>query len=296
MHRREALTVGALLVLMVLAGCSAAGSLDMRRPTDDVELAQMASRPVPDHGEGASRTLQIARRAIENGSTTVRGSGPEIEPGRPFVYQNRYYDVSRTVIDRQQVTAVDIAVDYNGTAPGSDTVAYKKLSPRDREMLGRVLPPQTDRRSEGFDFGIGATYNATERNRSRLLSEEPEAVRYDGDTYPIDVRDTRQVTLETVRYTADVVANSSTAYASHLRSEYAFELSGLSVDERKVVETAIDDTYYAESPDDEAFRSVLVTFRQHEAIHANDYLGQWLVRYKGGMYVADLSWGGFEQE
>jgi hypothetical protein len=83
-----------------------------------------------------------------------------------------------------------------------------------------------------------------------------------------------------------------------LRDEYLFTLSNLSDDERKVVETATKDgeTYYAEDDGDQAFRSVMETFRRHEALTRDDYEGTWLVRYEGEVYLAELSYGGFEEE
>lgn len=294
MDRRRALAVWGLLVLAVLAGCSAAGSLDLQRTTDDADLASQVSRSTALPEEGPTHERKLVREAIGNGSATASGRAPPVEQGLPFAHEGRYYDLSWTVTDRQPGTAVDVAIDYNGTAPDDATVAYESLSARDRETLDRLLPPPTDRRDEGYDFGVHVTYNATERNRSVLLSGEYDAVRYEGETYPVDVGDTERVTTETYRYTATVVANSSAEYASQLREEYLFALSGLSDKERQVVEEAIDDTYYAEDTDDEAFRSVLETFRRHEPVRESEYDGMWLVRYDGEVYLADLSYGGFD--
>jgi hypothetical protein len=217
-----------------------------------------------------------------------------VDPGLPFAHEGQYYNLSWSVVDRRPGTSVRVAVDYNGTAPRDTTVAYEDLSARDREMLSGVFPPKTDNLQEGPDFGTAATYNETERERSVLLGDEYEAVRYEGETYPVIVEDTEPVTIKTYRYTTTVVADSSAEYASQLRSAYLFTLSGLSDTERDVVEQAIEDTYYAESSDDEAFRSVLEIFLRHEAIQQNEYRGTWLVYYDGQTYVAELSYQGFD--
>lgn len=296
MERRRALAIGGLLVLVLLAGCEAAGSLDMQRPADDAELAAQASRSATLTAEGPIHDRSLVQRAIENGSASAQGRSPPVEHGLPFEHRGRYYNVSWTVVDSEPGTAVDVAIDYNGSAPDGATVAYEELPARDREALDRLLPPRTDRLTEGNDFGVHVTYNRTERNRSVLLAGEYDAVDYEGETYPVDVRRTREVTVETYRYTASVVANSSEEYASQLREEYLFTLSGLSDEERAVVEEAIDDgSYYAEDTDDEAFRSVLETFRRHEAVQENEYEGTWLVRYDGEVYVAELSYGEFDE-
>lgn len=290
MNRRKALAIGGFLLLAVLSGCSAAGSLGMQPATDDATLAELTSRSatVPDEGQ------QVVRLAIENGSTTAESRDPLVEPGRPFAHEDQYYNVSWSVIDRNQAVAVDIVIDYNGTATGNRTVAYGNLSASDRDRIGELLPPRTARRTEGYDFGTSGTYNQSEQNRSVLLSEEYDAVRYEGEVYPISIDDREPVTSKTYRYTATVVANSTEAYANQIREQYLFELPELSDAERTVVEEAANDTYYADSDDDDAFRSVLETFAAHEPIEANEYEGTWLVRYDGEIYLADLSYEQFD--
>ncbi|MFB6159716.1 MAG: hypothetical protein ABEJ61_00895 [Haloferacaceae archaeon] len=293
MLRRRSLAVGGLLLLVVLAGCSAAGSLSMQSAADDATLAAAASRSPPPVGE-ASDGERVVREAIENGSATVEGRSPPVESGLPFEHDGRYYNLSWSVVDRRPGTSVRVGVDYNGTAPDAATVAYGELSNADRAMLAGALPRQTDNLREGPDFGVAATYSGTERDRSVLLDGEYGAVRYEGETYPVTVEDTERVTIESYRYIATEVADSSAAYAGQLRSAYLFTLSGLSDAERAVVEAAIDDTYYADSSDDEAFRAVLEIFRRHDAVRRTEYRGTWLVSYEGESYVAELSYQGFD--
>jgi hypothetical protein len=285
--------MGSLLLVILLAGCSAAGSLEMQPTTDDAELAEQLSRPTTLPEDEPIRHRQIARQAIENGSATVQSRSPLIEPGLPFAHQGQYYNISSTVVDHQPGTAVTLEIDYNGTTQTNATVAYSNLSVRDRALIDGVLPPKRERRTDGYDFGTSATYNETEQNQSVLLTEEYDAIRYEGEIYPINIRDTRPVTINTYQYTASTVASSSTEYATQLRDEYLFTLSGLSEAERGVVEQAINDMYYADNDDDETFRAVMETFQQQTAIQKNEYQGTWLVRYNGEIYVAELSYEGF---
>jgi hypothetical protein len=92
------------------------------------------------------------------------------------------------------------------------------------------------------------------------------------------------------------VADSTAGYADQLRDRYLFTLSGLSDDERSVVEEAMskNGSYYADTDGDEAFRGVLESFDGHPAIERNEFRGTWLVRYDGDVYVAELSYQGFE--
>ncbi len=293
MNRRRTLAVGCLVTLVLLAGCSAAGSLDMGPATDE-RIAEEASRDVPDTADEPVETERIVRGAIDNGSATARSQEPQVETGLPFRVEGRYYNVSASVIDRQPGTFYRMGIDYNGTAAADATVAYENLSARDRQMVDQVLPPVPVSKDPGPDYYFDATYTDTERDQSVLLAEDTEAVQYQGEIYPITVKDTESVTIPTRRYTATVVANSTEAYAQDLRSEYVFSLSGLSDAERAVVTEAINDTYYAEDNDDEAFASVLERFQRNEAVERNEYRGIWLVRYDGEVYLAELSYEGYD--
>ncbi len=295
MVRRNVLAVGGLVVLLLLAGCSAAGSFDMEAATDG-GIAQEASRTVPETADEPVEHGAVVRAAIENGSATARSREPLVAPGLPFRSEGRYYNVSSSVVDRQPGTFHRLGIDYNGTAQDSATVGYENLSARDRTVLSQVLPPVTVAKKPGPDYYFDGTYTATERNQSTLLAADTEAVRYEGETYPIVVTETDSVTLPTREYTATVVANTTGAYAQQLRSEYVFTLSGLSDAERSVVTEAINDTYYANTDRDEAFTAVLERFRQRDAITQNEYRGVWLVRYDGEVYVAELSYEGFDME
>jgi hypothetical protein len=285
--------VGGLLVLVLLAGCSAAGSLDMKPATDD-RLAEQASRTVPETGDEPIDIGQTVQSAIENGSATVRSQKERLEPGLPFRSEGRYYNVTSSVINRQSGTFYRLGIDYNGTAPDTATVAYGNLSARDRDVLDTVLPPKRVKDRPGSDWHFDATYTTSEHNRSVLFSDGVDAVRYEGEVYPITVSERNPTTVPTRQYTATVVANSTAAYAQHLRSNYVFTLGELSGAERSVVTEAINDTYYAESDSDEAFEAVLERFTQRTAIQQNEYRGMWLVRYDGTVYLAELSYEDFD--
>lgn len=292
MDRRSVFAVGGVLVLVLLAGCSAAGSLDMSSVTDD-RVTEEASRPLPEIDDDSDDNGQLVRAAIENGSATARSQESLVETGLPFRAEGRYYNVSSSVVDRQPGTFHRLGIDYNGTAQDSATVAYENLTARDRAIVDQVLPPVPVTKDPGPDYYFDATYTDTERDRSVLLADGTDAVRYEGETYPVTVTETESTTVLTYQYTATIIANSTDAYARQLRDEYVFTLSGLSDDEQSVVTEAINDTYYAESEDDEPFQTVLERFHQQAAVQKNEYRGMWLVRYDGEVYVAELSYEGF---
>jgi hypothetical protein len=259
----------------------------------DNRITEEASR-TPEIDDEPVDDGQVVHAAITNGSATARSQERLVAAGLPFRIEGRYYNVSSSEVDRQPGTVHRLGIDYNGTAQDNATVTYENLSARDRMMVDKVLPPVPVTAEPGPDYHFDATYNATEHNQSVLLANNTKAVRYEGETYPITVTETKSTTVVTRQYTATVVANSTEAYAQQLRSESVFTLSGLSDAERAVVTEAINDTYYADSDSDEPVEAVLERFHQHEAIQRNEYRGIWIVRYEGDVYLAELSYEGFD--
>lgn len=279
----------ALLLVLPLAGCSAAGSISMTAVTDDGLVAE-ASRSLPSAHAETERSL--VQKAVENGSATANGSRPPVDvDGKPFAVNGAYYDLSVEPIGEHSETRVSLEIDYSGTAD-APTVAYEDLSAVDRSLVDSLLPPETEHQADGYDMGVSQRYNDSEVNSSVLLSGEYESLEYDGERYPINV-DTRDVTATTYQYTAEEVASSSSEYADSIRDRYLFTLSGLSDDEREIVKEATNSTYYADSSNDDAFQSLLDRFAEDDAVVRNEYRGEWVVRYEGEVYWAELDYDGF---
>lgn len=288
---RRLLALLGLVVLAALAGCSAPGSISLE-PVTDADLAAEASRPMPPaEAEGPHSVIY---GAVENGSATIDGTSEPVDSeGPPVEVDGAYYRLSTEVVDRHTETSVRVEVDYNGSVDGS-AVDYDDLSEADRELLGGLFPPDTGHLTDGYDKGSVGRYDASEADDSALLTGDYAAVRYEGERYPIRLH-TREIDVQTYRYTVEEVAPDATSYAESLREQYAFTLSGLSEAERSVVEEATEGSYYAENDDDEAFRSVLERFRAHEAFHEEEYRGEWIVRYRGTVYWAELDYSEYRE-
>lgn len=293
---RSLLPLAGLLLLVLLAGCSAPGSISMD-PVTDGELAERASRSFDrlDHGPdaGDDPEARMLREAIENGSATIDSANAPVREGLPFEHEGAYYDVSYAVVDEWTVTSVSLRVDYNASDPEGERIAYADLPAADRRALDALLPPREGRQVEGYDLGAATRYDDAELERSVLVSDRSAVVVYEGEPYPVRLDGTSEMTVETYRYTATTVADSPGEYAADLTDEYRFTLSGLSEEERAVVDAAVEDGYYADGTDDEAFRSVLETFRRHKAVHREETYGEWLVRYDGEVYWAQLEYSGY---
>jgi hypothetical protein len=297
-QRRLILLTGLLAILLALSGCSAAGSLEMQT-VNDTELADAASRsydPAVDRPRGGpTPPTEILQEAVSNDSATVTDVSPPIEEGLPFVVDGRYYNVSHSVINESRATRVPIRIDYNGSAPNGTAIDYDELPAVDQAALDGILPPHDVPPTDGFEVGVGAVYTDSELRESVLAAEtEYDVVVYEGERYPIRVDEQREVTVQTYRYVATEVANSTATYAEQLREEFTFSLSNLSDDEASVLSEAIDDgTYYAEDDDDEGFGSLVDRFQQRQAITSDRASGLYLVRYRGDIYLVDLHYGGF---
>lgn len=291
MRRRQVLATGALLLAGPLAGCAdPAGVLELVA-VDDAELAERASRSGAGLPEERGR---VVREAVENGSGTIEDTYPPVEDGLPVALDGRYYDLDWTVVEERTVTLYDVEIDYDPADTDGSSVGFDELPAVDRDALGGLVPPRTDRRVEGTDLGAGVRYSPAEAEASVLVPEQQyEFVVHDGTRYRLETDDGRDVTVQTFEYTAREVASSAEAYAAHLRARYLFELSGLSDAEREVVEEAIDGGYYAGDDGDDAFRSVTERTRSHDAVRADEYDGEWLLRYDGTVYWADLYLGQF---
>lgn len=295
MNARALRTLCVLALLLPLAGCSAAGSLGMA-PVNDTQLADHASRGLPGVDDpDAADYRRLVVGAVENGSATANGTSPPVgTDGYPHAVDGAYYELSAEPVRNHTEWRVTLEVDYNGSVDGP-AVAYEDLPPADRRLVDTVLPPRSDRSTRGYDFGSSARYTDAERESSALVSGGYAAVRYEGERYPV-ATETRTVTVTTYRYTASEVAPNATAYAASLRESYLFTLPAgdLPSAERDVVAEAINTTYYAESTDDEGFRSVMERFRAHEAVRSDEYAGSWVVRYDGTTYWAHLRYDGFD--
>ena len=298
--RRRALAVFALLAMAALAGCAdPVGSLRMES-VDDAELADRASHEVdtsdlPAEASEQVRRRGIVRRVIENGSLNVTTPGPPIDAELPYEYRGAYYDLSHEQIDTRSGVKTEIGIDHNATDPAGPVVALADLPAADREKIEPVLGigPQTYR--PGPEVGTHVAYSDHTAADSTLLAHAGGSmvVVHEGEEYALTIEETSEATLDVYRYEATKRAENAASYAEQLQSEYAFSLSGMSNEEASVVEDALDGSYYAESTDDDGFAALVERFRDRDGIRKDEYGGDFLVRYDGRLYWAEMDYGAF---
>lgn len=292
-HRsRLPLAFGLLLVVVALAGCAGPGSITLTA-ADDARLAEANSQPVDPDGKRG----RIVSEAVETGAandTAISGRAVE-SGGEPYRYDGAYYNLSRTVVDEEEAYVAELEVDYSPTnVTDADAVRFSALPPADRRALGELFPPVSDRRDEGYDVGKLGAYTPDELADSALADRDETTERVvivDGERHRVRVREVRQATRKTYRYTAEERFASDEAYADHLRAEHQFTLSGVPAEEREVLRQAADGGYTADGEDDAAFQSVVDRFRGRDAIRSSEFDGEWLVRWNDQTYLVDIRFG-----
>jgi hypothetical protein len=281
LRRRTFLATAAAAGLGTLAGCAHPNAVLTMEPSDDPATAERYARTVPPDSEQHA-TLG---RAVENGSTTTDGTRPPFDTDRPYAYEGGFYELSVTEEERLGGTRVTVEVDY-ATAEDEPGVPLGEFPRPDRDLLSGLFPPEEDR-GDGPEMGASAVYTPEEAEGSRLVNEDVSAVRYEGAAYPVTV-ETRPADRYRYRVETTRVADDAAAYGAELKREFLFTLSGLTEAEREVVARAIDDGYY-ESSGSDAFESVARRFLEHEPVIGDPAEeGQYLVRYEGTDYWADL--------
>jgi len=294
---RKLLAFTLLALLALTAGCSAEGSLTMRPVDGTSGLAAQASNDLADDPQ--DRDAALVRRAIENGTATAADDHPPVDEELPVRHDGRFYAVNYTESGTESGYDAEIQVDYNASTVEGDVVEFGDLPAVDRHRLADALPDsEVDeaRLEPGYDVGISSTYTDAEAESSVLVTDqEYDAVRYEGKSYPLNVR-AESTTLTVYRYEATLVADSPESYGQQLRDDYEFELSGLSDAERSVVDAALNDTNYIEDSDNQGFASLVDRFRAQDPVVETDYYGNYVVRYDGGLYWAEMDYGSYVED
>jgi len=284
MRRRHFLASGAAVLLPVLAGCAHPPVvLDMDEATDDDVADEVSQSVDPDDEE-----YDIVQSALENGSATQRARREAFDRTDTVRFEGAFYDVSRTRLDSEDVTVYDVVLHANpdDETPEVGEIAYADLPETDQQRLEPLVTdelPSTDAEQIGVSYG-----SAEEVGDDSVFVPERQydVLVHEGDAYRVTLE--RHTATETeYRYEFEEVAPDVETFAEQVRDEYEFELSGLSSDEREVVEAAIDGGYFEET---DAFQSVVDRIRDHDAIEAHDFYGTWLVEYENTTYVTYVEW------
>jgi hypothetical protein len=282
MDRRGFLTAIAGVPAATFSGCVAHPDaiLDM----EDLSESRLADR-VTVNGEVFSRDTEddkATENLFLNGTYRRTGRWQEVDVSSPFVYDGEYYTVDLETQTVSPDVVYNLHVEYIGEANGNGT-DFDALPAVDKDALSFL---RTDGEYEvGYNRTVERVYGEN-RTESDLVPNGTVVVT-DGRRFSVNAEETNRIDRERYVYTSERVASSLDVFISWLKDEYLFVLSGLSEDERTVVEQAISDGYYENSPG-EAFESVARRFENHRPIDDIEEGGNYLVDYDATTYWAEL--------
>ncbi|WP_224448187.1 hypothetical protein [Haloprofundus salilacus] len=299
MRRRTFLATAATALGVSLAGCAEPAASLYVSAVDDGELAERASRRV------GNRTKPVVRDLVANGSATVPEDEPRPNTDKVTEFEGRYYEFSSEVATSETRNSYTVGLDYDPPDTEGERVELSKLPRIDRELLTELLEFKDETQTgEGPDAGTRRVYSTADEEASELVPNPAfEFVDVDDETYGISVDGPEETEFETYRYTAEEVAGSAGEYASQIRDEYLFTLSGLSDAERSLFETAVEDgSVRQEEEATEEFQSLAGKIHTHEAFELTEdrssgwYSGQWLLEYEGTAYWVRLTLNDWDGE
>jgi|AntDeeMetagen681_2_1112603.scaffolds.fasta_scaffold12315_2 hypothetical protein len=285
MQRRQFLASGTALLSVALAGCAHPSVvLDMDEATADDITAEVSMKPQPD-----SEEYTVVSSALENGSATRSGRRELFDREDTVRYEDTFYEVSETPIDSAEVTVYEVRIDFDpaDSTPERGEIEFGDLPEADRQRLDRIVSRETPPETDGYDLGVGyGTAEDIEGESVFVPEQQYDILVYEDDRYRVAV-DSRTATEDEYRYEVTEIAPGVEPFADRVREQYLFTLSGLSEEERAVVEEAIEDAYFE---DDEEFQSVSDRIREHEGIREDGFYGTWLLEYESSEYLTYVEW------
>lgn len=244
--------------------------------------------------EETDRRYGVVTEAVTNGTATRNGTEPPLANGTSVAYGGSVYDLRYEVIESQPATRFRIALEPLDPDPDpGGVVEYEALPAVDRRKFEQ----------RGFDgdslgFATGLLYLDSEIPESALVPEPERPVIEcpDGTRGRFSVDGAAERPLETYRYTATTLYESTADLGATVRERDAFALIGLSEAEREIVEAATGGEYRVppEERPPEAMRELAARFRpraevrtlseREETPGVGRASGTYLVRYEGQVY------------
>lgn len=287
MNRRSILALLLLFALLVgLSGCLESGGGDYSAPTALLEMDPVNDSKVAERALGNPPTNEHLERLTREGSVVTTDAPPELGPNdRRFVYDGTVYEYAT-----ENLGVVGTRYTVEVTRPDDSMAEYQwnTLPDADREALDSLIDPS------GPGVAGPARYVGQEQNASVFVDHAGESVTVARDTQTVAVTLRDPAPIRRYRTTARPVESAATA-GQRLRSEYGFELSGLSPSEREIVAEAIETGNYRVNTTEDpsaAFRSLVERLEPHEPIGVRtsetESDREYVLRYGGEQYWVHL--------
>lgn len=281
---RRGFLLGVAGVSAALTGCIA--HPDVVLTLDEVSDSELADRASNDAEiiERDTDEENVTSELFGNGTYTRTGRWENINTDLRYVYDREYYrlDAETSSVPPDVVHIVE--AEYVGDEEVEGETEYEELPELDREALSFLT--SADVTDGEYQDSTEYLYEAGADEESSIVSGTTTVV-LDGRRFSVETEESQVLDRQDFEYTAEKIASSQEEFVSWLEDEYMFELSGLSDEERAIVEEAIEEGYY-ENSSQEVFESVVNKFQKHEAIEPEEEGGYWIVEYENTTYWADL--------
>jgi len=235
--------------------------------------------------DGIDEMRELVGEVLETGSATASSEHPPLHVSYPVRFEDEVVALDRTELTTETRNNYHLLLDFDVATEGAER-SLDTLPPADTEWIESALSD----RGSGVDAVSGErTYTEDEQATSVLVPGPAfDVLLVDGERMGVEVEPVK-TTVTTYEYTLAERLGSDEEYAKTLESRYRFAVTGLSDDERHVVDEAVaEGGYYASSTDDGAFEGVARTLFEHEPVASTDSKGHWIVAYEGTTYVAML--------
>jgi predicted DNA binding protein len=267
-----------------LAGCVAHPEVVLTlNEVSDGELADRAS----NNAGIIERDIEepnVTSELFENGTYRRTGRWEEVNTDLRYVYEGEYYRLDAETSPAPPDVVHIVEAEYVGDEKVEGETEYDELPEVDREALSFLTSAELTEGS--YESSVEHLYEAGADEESAIVSGTTVVV-VDGRRFSVETEESQVLDRQEFDYTAEKIASSQDEFVSWLKEEYMFELSGLSDEERAIVEKAIEEGYY-ENSSEEAFESLVNRFQEHDAVEPEEEGGYWIVEYEGTTYWTDL--------
>ena len=276
--------MGAAGVSAALTGCVA--HPDVVLTLDEVSDSELADQASND-AEIIDRDIEepnMTSKLFGNGTYTRTGRWDEINTDLRYVYEGEYYRLDAETTSAPSDVVHIVEAEYVGDEEVEGETEYNELPEVDREALSFLTSAEV---TDGeYQDSAEHLYEGGADKESVIVSGTMTVV-VDGRRFSVETEESQVIDRQKFNYTTEKIASSQDEFVSWLKDEYMFELSGLSDEERTVVEEAIEEGYY-ENSSEEAFESLVNRFQEHDAIEPEEEGGYWIVEYENTTYWTDL--------
>ena len=277
---------------MSIAGVSA-GALtgcvshpDVVLTLDEVSDGELADRASND-AEIIERDIEepnVTSGLFEDGTYTRTARWEAINTDLRYVYDGEYYRVNVETSQAPPDTVYEIEAEYVGDEEVEGELEYGEIPGVDREAISFLTSAEV---TDGeYQNSTEYLYEAGTDEESAIASGKTVVV-VDGRRFSVETEKSNDIERQEYEYTSEKIASSQDEFVSWLDDEYGFVLSGLSDEQRAVVEEAIEEGYY-ENSSGEAFESLVNRFQEHDAVEPEQEGGYWLVEYENTTYWAEV--------